>query len=126
MSRQSYRTEMGRLGANATRRAEVDALTLALTPPPCDPASIAARELAEYERMMGARFDERIARGAAGIRTKHAHLYCAGSCGTRSKLRCGGRWWANRYSLSLVVKTDATHRIAVGDARAKRIKDRGW
>jgi hypothetical protein len=78
-----------------------------------------------YEEGMISRGDERIARGMAGIRTKKAHLYCAGGCGTTNPNRCGGRWWANRYKLSLVCKNDATHRIAVGEKRAARIKIKG-
>lgn len=59
-------------------------------------------------------------------RTRRAHLYCEGGCGvpndpdhplhrdhaegcgTHSRKRCGGRWWSNRYPMSLVANTDAT------------------
>lgn len=114
MSRQSERSALGRIGRDATRRAEVNALAATMTAPPCDPASRAAQELAEFERGMRSRFDERIARGSEHTKTRHAHMYCGGGCGTKSKNRCGGRWWANQYPISLVSKTDATERIAQG------------
>ena len=50
--------------------------------------------------------------------TRHAHRYCPFdpetlkyACGTRSKIHCGGRWWANRYPMSLVAKNEITERI---------------
>lgn len=63
-------------------------------------------------------------------RTRHPHAYCAGGCGvagdpehprhidhacgcgTHSRRRCGGRWWAGRYANSLVLKSDATQLLA--------------
>jgi hypothetical protein len=57
---------------------------------------------------------------------QHVHEHCACGCGTHSKAHCGGRHAAQAYPLSLFVNSDATHRIAVGKARARRIKERGW
>jgi hypothetical protein len=53
------------------------------------------------------------------------HGECACGCGTHNPRKCGGRYWANRYSLSLVVKSDATHRIWIGKQRQARLKSMG-
>lgn len=73
---------------------------------------IAATEA--YELGMVSRPDERIMRGMPGQMTRKVHQYCGGACGTNNPHRCGGRYWANRYPLSSVVKNDATLRIAAG------------
>lgn len=102
---------------------------------------------AEAEATASRRPLEGIARGSQHQRTRLAHQFCSGGCGCQAKApgewvgtkhedhacgcgthnpcKCGGRWWANRYSLSLTVKSDATHRISVGKQRQARLRTMG-
>jgi hypothetical protein len=86
----------------------------------------------------------RLAGTGISKRSHQAHQYCEGGCGvpehkkagtshedhetgcgTHSEKHCGGRYWSNKYSLSLVNKSDATHRIAIGYKRAKAWREKG-
>lgn len=84
--------------------------------------------------------DERIARGSPRTKTRHAHHFCGGGCdrpgtknhedhqrgcGTHSAHHCGGRRFAATTRISFC-KDDNTLRIAQGEKRQARIRERGW
>lgn len=50
---------------------------------------------------------------------------CQTGCGTHSERRCGGRRYAALSRISFV-KSDASHRIWIGERRQQRIRERGW
>lgn len=92
--------------------------------------SLTPSERAEAEHQ--ATMTSRTPWNGAGIseRTRAPHLYCVGGCavaddpehprhaghqhgcGTHSRRRCGGRYWAGRYGASLVMNTTWTAAIA--------------
>lgn len=99
------------------------------------PTQRAAQDTAVAKRP---RHDRRIALGSPHQRTRKAHQMCGGGCGhagelghegcatgcgTHNPRKCGGRNWANKLPLSQFAKSDATLRIAIGIARARRWKE---